>query len=88
MAYMREQKIEYDVEPSLCEKGGYEQCITHAKGNIVKLIMAKSNKSHKGKIVLSLKNTKDLAEAVKYKNKPKPERRKEGEFFLKKDVGA
>ena len=83
MRYMREQNIEYDTEPKLREKGGYEQCITHAKGNMVRQIMARGNKSHGGKIVLSLKNNKDLTEAMKTKNTGKPERRKEGEFFYK-----
>jgi hypothetical protein len=86
LQYMRAQFIEYDVEPRKHDKGGYEQCITHAKGNMVKSIMARSNKSHKGKIVLSLKNTKDLAESVKDKSHEKQTRRKEGEFFYKKNV--
>ena len=88
MKYMRKQNIAYDREPKLREKGGYEQCITHAKGNMVRHIMARSNKTHKGKIVLSLKNSKDLTEAVKKKNKDKPERRKEGEFFYKQNVSG
>ena len=71
------------MEPKLREKGGYAQCITHAKGNIVRQIMARSNKSHQGEIVLSLKNNKDLTEAVKNKNKAKRERRKEGKCFYK-----
>ncbi len=72
----------------MCNKGGYDQCITHAKGNAVRQIMRRSYKSHKGKIVLSLKNNKDVTEAMKNKNKEKPERRNEGEFFFKNKKGS
>ena len=84
--YMRAQKIEYDVEPRKRGKGGYEQCITHAKGDVVKTIMKRSNKSHQGTIVLSLKNTKELGDSTIYKKNEKPVRRKEGEFYYKKNV--
>jgi hypothetical protein len=58
LRHMREQNIVCDAEPKLREKGGYEQCITHAsithaKGKIVQGIMSKSNKTHRGRIVLS-----------------------------------
>jgi hypothetical protein len=85
LKYMRGQNLVYDTEPKLREKGGYEQCITHAKGTVVRGIMLKSNKTHKGKIVLSLKNNTDLADDVK-NNTEKPERRQEGQFFFKRNV--
>jgi len=84
--YMAEKNIVYDKEPSLREKGGYELCISHAKGNMVRQIMNKSNASHGGKIVLSLKNNKDLPAGAKDKSGPVTKRREEGEFFYRKDV--
>jgi hypothetical protein len=88
MEYMRDKNIVYDTEPKLREKGGYEQCITYAKGNVVRLVMARSNKTHHGKIVLSLKNSKILTDLGQEMKKNKPERRKEGEFFFKKNVSG
>jgi hypothetical protein len=72
----------------LREKGGYEQCITCAKGNVVRLVMARSNKTHHRKTVLSLKNSKILTDSRQEMKKDKPERRKEGEFFFKKNVSG
>ena len=85
-AYMREQNIVYDSEPKLREKGGYEQCITHAKGIVVRQIMARSKKTHQGQIVLSLKNSKDLTGAVRNDTTAKPRRRQAGEFYYKRKV--
>jgi hypothetical protein len=70
--HMREQNIVYDTEPKLREKGGCEQCITRAKGDVVRVIMSKSNKTHRGRIVFSLKNNKELPDYVKNANKQKP----------------
>jgi hypothetical protein len=88
MKYMRDKNIVYDTEPTLRDKGGYEQCITYAKGNVVRLIMARSNKTHQGKIVLSLKNNKIGTESQQAKKKEKPERRRPGEFFFKRHVSG
>jgi hypothetical protein len=88
MKCMRDKNIACDTEPKLREKGGYEQCITCAKGNVVRLIMARSNKTHQGKTVLSLKSSKVLTELPQQKKKEKPERRKQGEFFFKKNVSG
>jgi hypothetical protein len=79
MEYMRQQNIEYEMEPSLREKGGYEMCITHAKGGAVRQIMARSENTHNGKIVLSLKGAEMPASG-------KLRRREEGDFYYKKNV--
>jgi hypothetical protein len=84
--YMHEQNLKYDKEPSLRDKGCYEVCISHAKGNMVRQIMNKSNATHGGKIALSLKNKKDLSQYSKDKMGHGPTRRDEGVFFLKKNV--
>jgi hypothetical protein len=65
----REQHPVHDGEPKLHEKGGCKQQMTHAKDNEVRPIMASTNKTHQGKIVLSLKNSKDLTEEAKKKRK-------------------
>jgi hypothetical protein len=77
MDYMREQKIEYDRQPELRGKGGYEQCITQAKVNVVRQIMNKSLKTHEGRITLSLKNKKDRTEAGTDKKRRTPGGKKE-----------
>jgi len=84
--YMTEKNMTYDSEPSLRDKGGYELCITNSKGTIVRQIMAGSKDTHGGVIVLSLKNRKDLQLASKEEKGTASKRRKEGEFFFKKNV--
>lgn len=88
LKHMREQNVVYDTEPKLREKGGYEQCITRAKGDVVRVIMSKSDKTHRGRIVLSLKNNTDLPDRVKNFNRQNPTRRIEGQFFLKQHVST
>ena len=84
--YMHGVNIAYDTEPSLREKGGYEQCITHAKGTLVRQIMARSATTHKGKIVLSLKGSPTNGLARKNHKNNEANRRKEGDFFFKTEV--
>ena len=77
---MNEQNIVCDQAPSLREKGGCKVCISHAKGSVVRQTMNRSiNGSHGGKIVLSLKNRKDLPQDSKTKNGPVTQRRTKGE---------
>ena len=85
---MNEQNIAYDREPRLRGKGCYEVCISHAKGNVVRQTMNKSNGTHGGKIALSLKNRKDLTQHSRNKLGPVTTRREEGMFFFKKDVSG
>lgn len=55
--YMAENYLEYvGEEPNLRRKGGYEQCITKAKGIMVRQVVERSKNTHNVKIALSLKN--------------------------------
>ncbi len=63
------------------EKGGYEMCIASAKGGAARQIMARSEKTHSGKIVLSLKGAEMPASG-------KLRRREEGDFYSKKNVSG
>ena len=84
--YMAGLNLAYDLTPKLRGKGGYEVCISHAKGNMVRRIMNKSIASHGGLIVLSLKNNKNTdGEPVRQKT-AKVHRRVDGEFVFKKNV--
>lgn len=85
--YMRDHNLKYDHEPkNLRDKGGIEQCITKAKGDMVAKVMDKTS------IVLSLKNTKGLPERWEEKRKlvkakqQLATRREVGEFYVKKKV--
>jgi hypothetical protein len=84
--YMNLQEIKYDTEPSLREKGGYELCITHAKGNMVRQLMDRGKTTHMGSIALSMK--KVGSKGTEGGGDGKQERRKEGEFFFKRRVST
>jgi hypothetical protein len=86
--YMWEQEVEYTEEPCPRAKGGYEMCITTAKGNLTRQVTGKSENTHKAKIVLSLKGQKGLpAVEQECTDEGKPmkgqERRKGGMFYLR-----
>ena len=84
--YMTGLNLAYDTTPRLRDKGGYEVCISQAKGNMVRQIMNKSLASHGGLIVLSLKNNKKKNGAMVQQNGAKVHRRVDGEFVFKKNV--
>jgi hypothetical protein len=86
MQFMHEQNLTHDKETSLRDKGCYEVCISHAKGNMVRQIMNQSNRTHGGKIAKSLKNRKDLSQFSKDEMGHGATRRDGGIFFLKKGV--
>ncbi len=76
------QEIKCDTEPSLHKKGGYEICVTHAKGNMVRQLMDRGKTTHMGSIALSMK--KVGSKGTEGGGDGKQERRKEGESFQKK----
>lgn len=80
--YMRAENLVYDVPSAgLRDKGCYEQCVTKAKGDVVRQVLGKSTASHGKAITKSLKGTRGLTPEW-----TKKERRQNGDFFLKSKV--